>query len=167
MKKAIGIVFTAVLMAICCQAAPLIVANQLDVTNAVNGISVINVTNALNKTLSMSGTNVQIDLQGYTTNNTADLGFVLSATTNIWFLPLTNTSGFAGKGFKVEIDNAGLVITEAFNTNNTAGCATWVPPSFGQFLAIPTNTTLCRQFLWVEIGSGGTNAYVNQWNITR
>ena len=144
----------------------LALTNVFNGTTGVNGAGITNLSfagNKLNQTLSFTGgTNVQIDLSAYT--NAAQLSFTLSATTNVWFLPITNA--FAGVSFNVEIQQTAQ-FTVGFSTNNSAGCATWVPPSFGQFISLPTNSTASRQFLGVIIGGSGTNACFNQFNITR
>ena len=119
------------------------------------------VTNAVNIILALSSaTNCLIDLNGHTTNNTADLGFILLLTTNVTIGPLTNAAPFAGKGFTVEVQQGALSYTLAYNTNNSANCATIVPQVAGQFLTMPTNSISCRMFLYFQISSSGTNAYL-------
>ena len=135
-------------------------------TNGSGGAST-SFTNAMLRPITITSTSATIDLQPWTTNNTADLGFTLNLTTNVTLLQITNASGWAGKQFKIEVAQTAQ-FTIAFNTNNTAGCATWIPPSFGQFITVPTNTIASRQFIYVEIGATGTNAYIlSQKNFVR
>ena len=92
-------------------------------------------TNGLGCVLS-SYTNVVIDLSRYT--NAEPLSFFIALTNNTTFAFVTNAP--AGKSFFIEVQQGSGQYTVAFNTNLTTTAAYWVPPAFGQFLAMPTNS---------------------------
>ena len=126
------------------------------------------VTNFTGVALTPTGTNLTINLSGYTTNNVIDLSFTLSLTTNVYVLAVTNSAPLAGKGFSVEVSQGGL-FTLAYATNQApAGAAAIIPPAFGQFVTMPTNSTASRMMLYFKVGASGTNVYLlGQSLITR
>ena len=121
-------------------------------------------TNGLGRVLS-SYTNVIINLAQYT--NAEPLSFVILLTNNTTFAFVTNAP--PGKSFFIEVQQgtASSMWTVNFNTNLTTKAAYWQPPAFGQFLAMPTNSSNSRQFIDVRIGNNGTNAFEWQNNIVR
>ncbi len=121
-------------------------------------------TNGLGRVLS-SYTNVVIDLSPYT--NAEPLSFFIALTNNTTFAFVTNAP--PGKSFFIEVQQgtAGSMWKVNFKTNLTTTAAYWQPPAFGQFLAMPTNSSNSRQFIDVRIGNNGTNAFEWQNNIVR
>ena len=136
---------------------------KANVTLNLTNTGTSSISNLLASPLTISGTNVTINLAGYS-NSVSQCAFYVQATTNLWFNAVTNAP--AGFNFSVEISQVGT-FTEGFDTNSYPNQAGWAPPAFGQILTLPTNSTLCRQILSVQIGRTGTNAYFNQLNFVR
>ena len=115
------------------------------------------VTNALNTVLTPVGTNLTINLASYT--NVANLTFSVTASTNLFLNKITNAP--AGFSFLLDVQQGSLLTNNiSYDTNKTTTAAAIVPPSFGQFISIPTNDVQCHLILQFLIGPQGTNAFL-------